>query len=466
MKIGLIFPNRDRRYKTVHLGLGYIVSYARQYHPDVEFVLLDTRIAGKTEIKTFFNTRFDLIGITVFCSVFNEVIQVVDKIRKTMQGTPVCLGGPYVTTIMEEIFEYVNVDFAVYGEGEVTFSELIDSLKCNKKCEEIDGLMFQNPNSKIVINPPRDFIRDLDSIPFPAYDIFKMNRYPLHRLATSRGCPYACAFCNASSIWNTKWRKRSAENVFQEINLLVSHYGKKNFAFNDNSFNIDRKRVEDLCDLLIKNKTGILWSSPMRVEKVDDSLAIKMRLAGCYNTSVGIESASNEILLAMNKQVTIEEITTGIRACRKAGIEVMGQFVIGSPNETFSHFRLSLEYARKSELDYVNFYTVLPFKGTPQWNYVQENGTFLNRKIHEYYAARPRIVFVTKEFDYQERLTALRLVKKEGFNSNRDTKSLLFDLIKDFSVWLQKYLPFTYSTGIYMFMKKIYKIRSVKRRNI
>ena len=121
LNIGLIFPNKDRRYKTVHLGLAYLAAYAREQHDDLSFQVLDTRVATSKETKKFFNSSFDLIGITVFSPVYYEVIDIFNKVKKANGKVPVCLGGPYVTTIKEDIFKKTPAEFAVYGEGEHNF---------------------------------------------------------------------------------------------------------------------------------------------------------------------------------------------------------------------------------------------------------------------------------------------------------------------------------------------------------
>ncbi|MEI7980329.1 MAG: radical SAM protein [Bacteroidota bacterium] len=466
MNIGFIFPNRDRRYKTVHLGLAYLAAYAREHHHDLNFQVLDTRVATAKETKNFFGSSFDLIGITVYSPVYYEVINIFNRIRKIYPDVPICLGGPYVTTIREEIFRKTPAEYAVYGEGEVTFSDLIAHLRGNKDLKDIDGLIYKDKNGNLITNPPRAHLKDLNQLPLPAYDILPMERYPLHRMVTSRGCPYSCSWCNSSSIWNKTYRTRHAENMISEIELLLKNYGKKIFVFGDNSFNIDLKRVENFCDLLISKNIRILWSVSLRADIMTQELAYKMKEAGCYNVSIGIESANNEILSRINKSTTIEKITEGIKMMKNAGIEVLSQFVIGSPYETLETVRQSVEYAKTSGCDYTNFYTVLPFKGTMQWKYVKENGTFYTEEIHDFHTINPRIVFETPEFPYKDRLEAIRLVKKNGYYSNKDKKSWLFDTAKETSRKIQKLLPESTGDRVFLILKSIYKLRIVKKNNI
>ncbi len=302
MKIGLIFPNKDRKDKTVHLGLGYLAAYSRKEHQDIVFSILDTRISTKKEVEKFIRSDFDLIGLTVLSPIYYEVVSLVEKIQQSSPQIPIIVGGPYVTTMMEEIFEGIDVDYAVYGEGEITFSEFIYFLKKERKVEAINGLIYRNEENIIVKNPPRKQIKDLDEIPFPAYDLFKMNKYPMHRITTTRGCPYKCVFCNSSSIWDWKWRKRSVENIVEEIQFLLKNHEKKVFFLNDNTFNVDLERIELFCNTLIEKKIDILWSTPVKVEIMTQEVAALMKKAGCYNVGVGIESANNEILKNIRKK--------------------------------------------------------------------------------------------------------------------------------------------------------------------
>lgn len=465
MKIGLIFPNKDRKDKTVHLGLGYIASYARSKHPDAEISLLDTRISTNAVCRKFLSRPFDIIGITVLSPVYKEVQEIFEYIRKNNRAK-ICLGGPYVTTIMEEIVEQTPADFAVYGEGEITFSELLDHLKGLRPLEEIRGLMYINEKGQIIRNPPRDQIRDLDSLPFPAYDLFKMDRYPVHRIVTSRGCPYQCSFCNSSSIWENRWRKRSAEKVVEEIAYLLQSYKRKTFVFSDNSFNIDQNRVHKFCDLILSHKIRFLWSTPVRVEMIDQPLADKMKQAGCFNVGIGIESANNGLLQNMGKQTTIEAVTKGIEIFKKAGIEVLGQFVIGSPGETLATVKESIDYAKQSPLDFVMFYSVLPFKGTPQWNYVSQVGTFYSRTLHEYHIIRPRVVFDTPEFSYEERVQAINLAIEAGYYSDTNDRNYFFDLGRSLVKIIQNYLPEFISDKLYLFLKNTYRKRIWNRKAV
>jgi anaerobic magnesium-protoporphyrin IX monomethyl ester cyclase len=293
-----------------------------------------------------------------------------------------------------------------------------------------------------------------------------MDRYPLHRMVTSRGCIFACAWCNSSSIWGPSYREMSAERIVAELEHLIRNYGKKIFVFGDNTFNADLRRVEDFCDLLTWKKLDILWSVSLRADILTREIAMKMKKAGCYNVSIGIESANNDILAKMCKGTTIEKVTEGIKILKDAGIEIMSQYVIGSPEETLDTIKESIAYAKQSGCDYTNFYSVLPFKGTRQWDYVLEHGTLVTDKIHEFHSINPRVVFETPEFSFEDRIEAIRLVKKEGFYSNKDTKNWWFDFAKDIGMKIQHLLPKETGERVYLILKSIYRLKMVKKHNI
>jgi radical SAM superfamily enzyme YgiQ (UPF0313 family) len=168
----------------------------------------------------------------------------------------------------------------------------------------------------------------------------------------------------------------------------------------------------------------------------------------------------------MNKQTSIREIEQGINIFKDAGIEVLGQFVIGSPHDTLETVTESIEWAKQSSCDFVNFYAVLPFKGTPQWDYVKKEGRFFTDCIHDFHTIDPRIVFETPEFPYDDRLAAIKLAKEAGFYSNQDKKNWWFDVAKETSRKMQNMLPEKTGEQLYMLLKSIYSLKLVKKHNV
>ncbi|MBU1011859.1 MAG: B12-binding domain-containing radical SAM protein [Bacteroidetes bacterium] len=460
LRIGLINPNRNLKDAAIHLGLGYLASYARQHHLDLEFKLLDTRIAHRKDFENFFSQAYDLFAFTASSQVFDEAIEMAEKLKQSYPETPICIGGSHASTEKERCLSGYPFDFAIYGEGEQTFSELIAYFKGEKELESIHGLIYKNESEKIYINTPRSLILNIDEIPFPAYDLFEMKKYHQHRLTTSRGCPYNCVFCNSSSLWTHKWRKRSPENIFAEIRFLIKHFGRKTIIFNDDSFNIDAKRVIEFCNLLIEKKLGIIWSTSIRVDLVTQEVADLMFKSGCYNVSVGIESANDEVLKRMNKNTTREKIYAGIQMLRKAGIDVMGQFMIGNPGDTLESVKESIEFARTSNLTGVEFYTALPYRDSLLWEFVEEHGKLLTDvEPYRYHNFRPRIIFETPEFPFDDRLKAIELAGKNGFYHalTHDEKNVLLDSGRIMAQSIQKIIKGKSGNKLYLGLRKVYR---------
>lgn len=460
MKIGLINPNREIKEPAVHLGLGYIASYATQNYNDLSFELLDTRVSKVQEVKSFLNKSFDFIGISATSQTFLEAVELAQSYHEAWPKTPIVIGGAHCSTVKEEVLQGFPFDYAVYGEGEVTFTELIGFFKGEKNLSDINGLIYRDDAGVIKVNPVRELIGDLDSIPFPMYSLYKMSHYPQHRMITTRGCPHKCVFCNSHSIWTNKWRKRSAENIIAEVEYLFTNYSMKSFSFNDDSFNIDLGRVEKFCDYLIEKKTDIIWSTSVRVDRITEDVAVKMKQAGCYNVCIGIESANNEVLKLMSKSNTREKIYEGIQIFRRAGIDVMGQFMIGNPGDTLSTIEESIEYAKTSNLNGVEFYTALPYKDTYLWKYATTHGKLLTDKpVWEYHTLNPRIVFDTPEFPYEDRLKAVDLAMKNGFYHalSTDKRNLLLDMGKSIAKLAQGIFKGKLGNKIYLFLRSVYR---------
>ncbi|MFN8396559.1 MAG: radical SAM protein [Bacteroidia bacterium] len=459
MKIGLIYPNQGRKEKAFHVGLGYIAAYARLHHQDLEFTLLDTRIASKRVTERFFATQFDLVGITLMSGIFKEALALAQRIKARFPETPIVVGGPYVSTLGTEIMDFDAFDLAVVGEGEAAFSEIIGCLKEGTSLEAVDGLIFRDNDGKTRQTPARKGLRNIDELPMPAYDIFDMDAYPIHRVVTSRGCPYKCAFCSSAAVWEFKWKKRNPRNLVDEIEYLVRTYGRKTFFFNDDSFNMSLDRAEEICDELIARGLNILWSTPLRADRINPELAQKMRQAGCYNVGIGIESANNQLLAQMGKQITIEDITQGIRTFQSAGIEVLGQFIIGNPGETKETFEETLAYAQGAGLDFALFYSMVPYRGTQLWEFVEQHGRFLHTVMHEFHEIKPRILFETDAFTAADRAEAISRAQAAGFYVDDNRMSYVFDFGRNAAKHFQAMLPSKMGNWLYLQMKGFYRRR-------
>lgn len=277
---------------------------------------------------------------------------------------------------------------------------------------DIKGISYRQ-NGEMVHNPQREFIKGLDSMPFSARDFLlnkdSYNSEDMGLLMTSRGCPYNCFYC-ATSIWERKVRYRSIDSVIEEIKLIIDKYGTRQFTFKDGSFTVNKKRVSELCDRLIKEKININWDCNTRVNLVDEDLLRKMKKAGCNSIKVGIETGSKRILKLMNKNITLDQCRNAARLFRKVGIHWTGYFMMGLPSETKEDVYQTLKFMKELDPDFASFSVYEPFPGTELFDIGIEKGLVqAERSLEDFYAISPKYYYIK---DINRRIDTM---SNEGF---------------------------------------------------
>jgi len=413
IKVLLINPKTDLPIETrtsPSLGLAYLGAVSERqghtvyiYDGDVENISLE---------KVLRDFAPDLVGITA------NTIQIKSAWRdaaavKSLSDIPVVLGGPHPTVLPTESVERPEVDIVVRGEGESTWEELCQwrtfvSLgrtmaegewpRAISGLQSVPGISYQTPDGQVHHNPDRPVIEDLDSLPLPAYHLFKIDRYtnlqptvdhiegPSYPILTSRGCPYRCTYC--SQIGPRRWRMRSPENVVAEWRWLVRDLGAAEIGVLDDSFNINRQRVLDICDLLIKEElTHVPWImiNGIRANLVDKELLGNMKQAGCIRSAFGVESGNQAILdSAIGKQLTLEQIRAAFKAAKEVGMEAIGFFIIGLPGETEETMEDTIRFAIELDPVVANFSMAMPFPGTEMSRIVKERGRLLVKDYDDF----------------------------------------------------------------------------------
>lgn len=419
MNIGLIEPSPELvagvDTKTTHLGLLYIAAVLRQAGHKVN--VLDIKVSSQDEIEGFFAKDFGAIGISVTSASFSCALPIIKRIKEARPHIPIVVGGPHVTVWGEDILNYPGIDYGICGEGEITASELFGLLEktpnpSEQELSQIKGLFYRN-NEKKCFSGMRELIKDVNSIPFPALDLVPLERYSSFGIITSRGCPFQCAYCSTPLIWNGKWRARSADNIVREVEMLVQKGARKLVYINDDNFSLDIKRANQICDLLIEKKLGLNFSSMgIRADRVDLPLLKKMYKAGIVSLSVGVESANPEVLKAIKKGETLADIERGIKLAKKAGMRIIGLFMIGNPLDTLLTVKETLKFAVKGYFDEVIFAFALPYPKTALWEYVKEHGRWLENNYSGFSHFSGKPVFDTPEFPLFDRLKAYKLAQE------------------------------------------------------
>ncbi|MFA4992280.1 MAG: radical SAM protein, partial [Candidatus Omnitrophota bacterium] len=314
--------------------------------------------------------------------------------------------GTNVTALPRETMETGLFDIGVIGEGELTVRQLFSNYK-NGSFENLEGIngIIYRVGDEIRQNSPQDFIQDLDAIPLPARHLLphpkfyrptpaSCRRVPYAVIMTTRGCPSQCTFCDRK-VFGERCRARSVANVFQEIEEVVSKYGVREIRFFDDTFTLNKKRVHEICDEFKKRKLRLSWSCLTKAACVDEELLKHMRQAGCWQVLYGFESGDDRMLKLLKKGNTVEINKRAICLTKKAGLEVRGDFIVGTPGETWESLERTVRFAIDMNLDYAHFNKFTPFPGTELYRVLTREGykfdfsksTILDHK--EVYYANP-----------------------------------------------------------------------------
>ncbi len=403
------------------LGIASIAAVLEENNFTVK--VIDGPVSGLDSNGIAKAVRRENPGIVGFSSLtpnFFKAVKTAKKIKRLAPRIPVIIGGHHATILPKEVIKEKCFDLVVVGEGELTFLEIMKKFKKDpklfknrKKLEKIHGIGFRN-SRRIILTTPRKFIEDLDRLPLPARHLFDMKKYvplpnqyirkPVTNIVAIRGCPFNCSYCSANSVFGRKIRAKSPKRVVEEIKHLIGKYGIKEISFWDDTITVDNKWVNELCDLIIKEKLDIAWSCYGRVNTVDARLLKKMKRAGCWNIFYGIEAASPKLLNIVNKQITPEQVRRAVDLTNKAGIESRGSFMLGLPGETPELAKETIDFACSLNLDYAQFSITTPFPGTKLYKEAEKYGV-LEKKLYKYNAFN--VVFVPFGYKNKEEIERL-----------------------------------------------------------
>lgn len=376
--------------KALPLNLAYLAGYLRAKRPDIEIEVLDCEALGLTypkigrEIKKI---RPDLVAITTPTPAFTQVLEICRIIKDISPRIITVLGGPHPTALPQETTAEKNIDISVIGEGEITFTELVEAIDKNNPLNEIKGIFFKNKKGNICQTSQRELIKDLDKLPFPARDLFDTNLYfppPTKRMTnkkagnmiTSRGCCFQCTYCMASFIWQRRVRFRSIKNVVDEIEKCINEYGMGEFNFHDELFTMNRERTKEFCREIKKRNLDIAWVCMCRADFVDEETLKAMKEAGCKKIMFGFESGSQEILDKMKRKMAVKESERAVKLVKKVGIKTAGNFMFGYLGETEETVKQSITLAKKLNTDTMAFFVASPYPGTEFYQLAKEKGYF------------------------------------------------------------------------------------------
>jgi len=321
----------------------------------------------------------DFIGVSSITSTAPRAFQIADKFRKL--GIPVAIGGPHSTFLPDESLQYA--DYVVRGEGEETIVELLEHLESDKPLDTIKGLSFKR-DDKCVHNPARELINNLNEAPIPDFSIvYKWEKSRVVPVATSRGCPFACRFCSVIQMFGRQYRHKSLERIIEEIKAAATQ--KRHMFFIDDNFAANKKRTKELLRAMIANKIKVQWSAQVRTDIAKDlELVELMAKAGCFSVYIGFESINPKTLALYNKGQGIEDIDNSIRLLKKHSINIHGMFVLGSDTDDIQTIRNTGRYAKRLDIDSIQFMMLTPLPGTPVFEELKDQGRLIHTDWSKY----------------------------------------------------------------------------------
>lgn len=370
MKVLLLNPpaRRIAEKKDVptyqHIGLGYLASVIEKAGYDLKVIDAKLERLGIEEVLEEIKKHSpDILGIT---SMTHEVVtaaEIAIRYKKLDPGVTVVLGGVHVTALPKETLkEFPQVDVGIIGEGEVTFPSIIKVVEAGgKDFSGISGVVYRNRDGDINFNRS-EWIENLDELPRPAWKYFPDAKN--YMIITSRGCPYDCVFCMQAS--GKRVRRRSIQKVIEEIEKVLEERAPGKFLFYDETFTLDKKRVYELCDTLIKKglNNRMEWSTTTRVDAVDKDLLVKMKEAGCNHIEFGIESGNEEMLKRIKKGITKKQAEAAVSLAKEEGYHTEGAFILGHPYESLQTAVETIDFAAKLNTDIIQLGIMVPYPGT------------------------------------------------------------------------------------------------------
>jgi len=387
-KVSFILPPArwsDYRYS---LGVMYISSFLTQYGYDNAIIdsacLRGDGYSFERAIKIILeeveSQHPDIIGFTCCLNEVNQCVSLNKEIKKSWPEITTCIGGPQ-PTFTSRLFLEEGFDFVIKGEGEETMLDLIQCLEGARNYDTVHGISWKR-DKQIVHNAQRPLIKDINILPYPAFEKVNMSKHTqLHNwvirglplravlIVSSRGCPYSCIYCGCNSIMGKKLRCRNYANLYSEIQLLRDNYGVEAIWFADDILTISREHIRTICR--VTKDLSVYWGCQARVDSIDEEVVREMKSSGCLQLDFGVESGSDRILKEIiNKKTTVAQAKKAFQICSKLGMRTLANLMIGLPTETREEMNETIKLAREIKADIYVLSIATPLPGTPLWDMV------------------------------------------------------------------------------------------------
>jgi anaerobic magnesium-protoporphyrin IX monomethyl ester cyclase len=391
----LIYP-RDINLSFFPLGLGSVAAFLKENGHNVTF--LDIEEAELGILQELRNRNLDIIGLSITTPQIGIAKKIIHILREIRPDVPIMAGGIHPSYFKKDFIRDHNVDFVIYGEGEITTNELCNAITSNEKdYSSINGLVYRNDND-IIINEPRKLIDNLDALPFPSRELVNFDAYlrppglirgiwteRSTNITTSRGCPGRCTYCGVNYLWGMNYRRRSVESVLSEIDLLVNEYKVDGLYFMDDTFLMNKGWIAEFAQKYKERGYKLKLSCYGRVDTVNPDILIAIKELGFTQVEYGIESCSNKVLKLIKKNITVDQIKHTVKMTSDCGMRVLGSFIFGFPEDNEEDLKETINIASDLKLDFVTCYYATPYPGSELYEQAISENRIVEKDMSKWY---------------------------------------------------------------------------------
>ncbi|MBF0140507.1 MAG: radical SAM protein [Magnetococcales bacterium] len=377
MKTLLIAPPSNASNPVLPLGLAFLAASLRKNGWAVQVLdIWAEQLTADEVVQRVKALAPDVVGVSIMSPNLVLAMRTIVQIRKVSNAV-IVVGGAHPSALPEQCLrDFPAIDFVVQGEGDESFVALLERIR--DRSTDFSGIpgIYYRLQGTIHSTGGSGFVKDLNVLEFPARDLFPLSLYTTHppygknkaymNMITSRGCPYQCTYCS-SSVSGRKYRGISPQRMVEEVELIISRYGVREIHFYDDDFTMNRKRVEQFCDLIVAKGISIAWSCTTRVDLVTPELLRKMRESGCWLISYGVESANSDILKRIKKGYGLAEVEQAFLWTKQAKIRTVAYLIVGLPGETPETIRETAEFSLRLDPDFVSWGIHTLFPGSPMF---------------------------------------------------------------------------------------------------
>lgn len=351
-------------------------------------------------------------------------LQQAQRIKEKCPYTKIVFCGIHLDMYRPEfLHEFPVVDYVMKGEYDLIVPQLIRAIEINSGFDRVPGLVYKDSPEKACDTERGEILYELDSIPWPArHHLPMMNYYdlpggipaPSLQMWSSRGCPFKCIFCAWPQIMygNNSYRTRNPVDVVDEIEAMVKQYGFRSYYFDDDTFNIGKKRILALCEEICRRDLNLPWAAMSRADTSDKETFKALKDSGLQGIKFGVESGSQELVDGAKKNLNLEKVEESVRYAQEIGINVHLTFSFGLPGETWETVRKTIDFAKKLNPDTLQFSIMTPFPGSVFYKMLEEDGKLTSKDWSKYDGGTTSVVR-TDALSSEDLERALRMAYNE-----------------------------------------------------